>query len=100
MQFNLSPNQVSKKAVVKLRKQLGLIRRTVRYGSFVSEQNRPKRVQFCKDHLEKSFHDCIFVDESAVELHSSRKTVFVKIGRKHDHVMPKVKKPLKVRTRV
>ena len=68
---------------MRARKHLGWISTKTRYCALIREENNEKRLLWCKERIEQNdldLSDVIFSDESSVQLESSRKTSYHKVG--------------------
>lgn len=69
---------VSRSTVAQTRENLGWTAKRTRYCQLIRQQNKEKRVEFCKHLLEsgKYFHNVIFSDETMVQLSPSVRRIF------------------------
>ena len=77
---------------------LGWISKKTRYCALIREENKEKRLQWCKKRLKKNdlkLSDVIFTDESSVQLESHRKTSYRKVGQP-SRLCARPKHPVKV----
>ena len=75
--------KVSISTVKRVRRELGWISKKTRYCALISDINRAKRVEWCKEQTRKKdleFNDVIFTDECTVQLEPHRKRYFHKEG--------------------
>ena len=74
--------RVSISTVKRARRELGWISKKTRYCALISDTNKSKRVEWCKDQLKKKeeFKDVIWTDKCTVQLEPHRKRYFRKEG--------------------
>ena len=74
---------ISISTLMRARKHLGWISKKTRYCALIREENKEKRLLWCKERIEQNdldLSDVIFSDESSVQLESHRKTSYHKVG--------------------
>ena len=75
--------KVSKSTVKRVRRELGWISKKTRYCALISDVNRLKHVEWCKERQRRNdleFSDVIWTDKCTVQLESHRKRYFHKEG--------------------
>ena len=90
--------EVSISTIKRARFELGWVSKRVRYCQLIREVNKEKRKIWCEDQIsggDLEFDNVIFTDECTVELQSTRKVVFHKIGQPPP-LVPKPKHPQKI----
>lgn len=74
---------VSLSTVKRARRELGWIGKRTRYCALISENNKDKRVAWCKERLQTGdlqFENVVWTDECSVQLESHRRWTFHRIG--------------------
>ena len=69
--------------LMQARQHLGWISKKTRYCALIHEENKEKRLRWCKERIEQNdldLSDVIFSDESSIQLESHRKTSYHKFG--------------------
>ncbi|GMS81999.1 hypothetical protein PENTCL1PPCAC_4174, partial [Pristionchus entomophagus] len=91
-------SQIGQSVVARVRGSMGLQRKNERYGAMVREQNRPKRVEWAKEKIDKEemFLNVFFADEASVLLENESGFVWVKPNDPYSHITPHPKHPLRV----
>ncbi|KHJ85370.1 hypothetical protein OESDEN_14907 [Oesophagostomum dentatum] len=81
--------------VVARLKEKNIKRAVTKYCHMIRDENKVRRLDFCREMLRKgeTFSDCIFTDESTVQLGSYRKYRFLPSGDPLGRLRPKVKHP-------
>ena len=97
LQQMLSANQVSlgRTTILKARSELGWTHRGSAYCQMIRDANKVKRLQWAKETLGDDFSDCIFSDETTVQLENHRRFCCTKRGVK-PRCKPRPKHPIKV----
>lgn len=82
----------------RLRRSLGWIYKSTKYGQMIRAVNKVKRLDFCHRMigLSETFEDCIFSDECSVQLENHKRKLFAKKGDKLITLRSKAKHPVKV----
>jgi len=96
-QLQANGYNVSRSTVAQTRKKLGWTAKRTRYCQLIRQQNKEKRVEFCKHLLEcgENFHNVIFTDETMIQLSPSVRRIFHHRSEARKF-RPKPKHPVKV----
>ena len=81
--------------ILKCRSELGWSHRGAAYCQTQREANKLKRLDWAKKNIEDSFEDCIYSDETTVQLENHRRFCCSKTGQKPRY-KPRPKHPVKV----
>ncbi|GMT01838.1 hypothetical protein PENTCL1PPCAC_24012 [Pristionchus entomophagus] len=84
--------------VSQVRESSGLIRKQRKYGHFVREANRPKRVEWApaRKAEKEMFSNVFFADEASVEIDNKTSFVWVKACDPYAHIAERPKHPQRV----
>ncbi|RCN44468.1 hypothetical protein ANCCAN_09535 [Ancylostoma caninum] len=84
--------------MLRLRRKLGFVAKSVRSAQLIRGENREKRVAFCKAMISEheTFDDVVFVDESTVQLENNSKTCYLRKDEEHRRIKSRAKHPVKV----
>ena len=91
-------HRLSKSTILKCRRELGWTRRGSAYCQMIRVGNKVKRFQWTQENIEDDFSDCIFSDETTVQLETHRRYCSTKSGIKPRY-KPKPKHLVKVHVR-
>ncbi|VDM81260.1 unnamed protein product [Strongylus vulgaris] len=89
---------VSASQVRDIRKMLGFVRATTKYCHMIRDVNKEKRIDFCTRMIDskEDFANCIFTDESTVQVDCCVKYCYVKKGDFYSRLRSKAKHPVKL----
>ncbi|EYB89875.1 hypothetical protein Y032_0227g2836 [Ancylostoma ceylanicum] len=89
---------ISSAHVRRLRKQMGYEKTTAKYCNMIKENNKQTRLEFCRRNLEDfaTFRDCVFTDESTVQIDCSTKFCYVRKGNHNPRLRSRAKHPAKL----
>ena len=87
--------QLSRRTILRGRKSLGWTSRGAAYCQLIRTQNKDKRLQWAREHLDDEFTDVVWTDETTVQLEAHRRFCCRKKGQKPRY-KPRPKHPVKV----
>jgi transposase len=88
-------HQVGATTILKCRTELGWTRRGAAYCQMIRDVNKEKRLDWARNNLGDDFSDCIFSDETSVQMETHRRFCCTKSGLRPRY-KPKPKHPTKV----
>lgn len=88
-------HHISDTPVLKCRRELGWTRRGSAYCQMIRDVNKEKRLELARNNVGDDFADCIYSDETMVQIATHRRFCCTKTGLKPRH-KPRPKHPTKV----
>ena len=88
-------HHISDTSVLKCRRELGWTRRGSAYCQMIRDVNKEKRLEWARNNVGEDFADCIYSDETTVQIETHRRFCCTKTGLKPRY-KPRPKHPTKV----